>query len=206
MVVVNPNNPTGSFLKDHEVERLAAISERNELALISDEVFSRYALQPDPTRVSTLAAAPALATRAPAVFSLGGLSKSCGLPQLKLGWIGVAGRHASQSLAGLELVADTYLSVGTGVQAALAELLALGADIRTAIAARVAENASRLAASVPPGSGCSVLPSEGGWSAILRVPATRSDEAWAAALLTEAGVPGPSRVLLRPAREARFWW
>jgi alanine-synthesizing transaminase len=188
MIVVNPNNPTGSFLKSAEVDQLAEISERDELAVISDEVFSRYAFRPDPTRVATLAAAPALAARAPALFSLGGLSKSCGLPQLKLGWIVAAGRHAARSIAALEIVADTYLSVGTAVQTALPDLLALGPDVRGAIAARVAENSARLAASLPPASGCSVLPAEGGWSAILRVPATHSDEDWAGRLVAEAGV------------------
>jgi hypothetical protein len=187
IIVVNPNNPTGSFLKRDELARLSAIAAQEDLAIISDEVFAGYPFVPDPTRVTTAAADPALDDGA-SVFSLGGLSKSCGLPQLKLGWILASGRDAARSVAALELVADTYLSVATPVQAALGDLLALGAEVRAAIADRVAENRARLLAALPPESGCTVLPTEGGWSAILRVPASRSDEAWAATLATEAGV------------------
>jgi aspartate/methionine/tyrosine aminotransferase len=141
----------------------------------------------DANRVTTVATAPALVD-APAVFSLGGLSKACGLPQLKLGWIAIGGRDLARTRAALELIADTYLSVATPVQNALPALFALGATVRSAIATRVAENRAALAAALPRGGACSLLPTEGGWSAIIRVPATRSDEAWAAALLGEAGV------------------
>ena len=187
IIVVNPNNPTGSFLKRDELARLSAIAAKEDLALISDEVFAGYPLTPDPTRVATAAVDAALDAGA-SVFSLGGLSKACGLPQLKLGWIVAGGRDAAGSIAALELIADTYLSVATPVQAALGELLALGAEVRAAISARVMENRARLFAALPPEAGCTLLPTEGGWSAILRVPANRTDEAWAAALATEAGV------------------
>jgi aspartate/methionine/tyrosine aminotransferase len=187
VVVVSPNNPTGSFLKRDELARLASLAERHDLALVSDEVFAPYGFGADPNRVTALAAEASLDTAAPA-FSLGGLSKACGLPQLKCGWILVGGREPERSLAGLELVADTYLSVGTPVQAALPELLALGGDIRAAIAERVQTNLVALAAALPAGSSTTLLPAEGGWSAILRVPATHSDEAWAATLLDQAGV------------------
>jgi alanine-synthesizing transaminase len=187
IVVVNPNNPTGSFLKRDELTRLAALAASEELALISDEVFAPYPLAADPTRVTT-AAVDAAASDAPAVFSLGGLSKASGLPQLKLGWIVAGGREAASAIAALELVADTYLSVATPVQAALADLLALGAEVRTAIATRVAHNRAFLAAAFPPGASSTLLPAEGGWTAILRLPASRSDEAWAAAIATEGGV------------------
>jgi aspartate/methionine/tyrosine aminotransferase len=196
LVVVNPNNPTGSFLKRDELARLADVAGVADLAIISDEVFAGYPTlptlptlpaSPDPTRVTTVAIAPEMATAGPA-FSLGGLSKACGLPQLKLGWIVVGGREAARARAALELIADTYLSVATPVQNALPALFTLGDTVRAAIAARVAENRATLAAALPPGGVCSLLPSEAGWSAIVRVPATRSDEAWAAGLLTEAGV------------------
>jgi len=190
VIVVNPNNPTGSFLKRDELARLSKLAAEEELSLISDEVFSGYPFAPfarDSTRVATAAVDAALDGGA-SVFSLGGLSKSCGLPQLKLGWIIAGGRDAAGTVGALELIADTYLSVATPVQAALGDLLALGAEVRAAIAARVADNRARLLAALPPESGCTLLPTEGGWSAILRVPASRSDEAWAAALATEAGV------------------
>ena len=189
LVVVNPNNPTGSFLKRDEVARLAEVCAAATLALISDEVFAAYPFSAEPNhdRVATVATAPPFADAAPA-FSLGGLSKACGLPQLKLGWIVIGGREPARARAALELIADTYLSVGTPVQSALPELFALGAGVRSAIAGRIAENRATLVAAVSPGATWSVLPSEAGWSAIIRLPATRSDEAWAAGLLADAGV------------------
>ncbi len=187
LVVVNPNNPTGSFVKRDELARLTALCQEADLAIISDEVFAPYPSASDPTRVPAVAVEPSLATAGPA-FSLGGLSKACGLPQLKLGWIVVGGRDAPRSVAALELIADTYLSVATPVQAALGELLALGAEVRTAIATRVAQNRTTLAEALPRTSACTLLPAEGGWSAILRLPASQSDEAWATTLVTEDGV------------------
>jgi aspartate/methionine/tyrosine aminotransferase len=187
LVVVNPNNPTGSFLKRDELARLGALGAREDLALISDEVFAPYPAGPDLERVTT-AAIELPITHGPPVFSLGGLSKACGLPQLKLGWIVVGGRDSGRTLGALELVADTYLSVATPVQAALGELLALGAEVRAAITARVADNRARLAAALPSASGITALPAEGGWSSVLRLPASRTDEAWAASLVAERGV------------------
>jgi alanine-synthesizing transaminase len=191
IVVVNPNNPTGSFIKRDELTRLASLCDEAGLTILSDEVFSPYPAAPDPTRVRTLAVEPLLATAGPA-FSLGGLSKACGLPQLKLGWIVVGGAEVPQSMAALELISDTSLSVATLVQLAAAELLTLGADVRAGIAARVAQNRAHLAGALPSTSACTLLPSEGGWSAILRLPASRSDEDWAAELVTR------DRVLTHP--------
>jgi alanine-synthesizing transaminase len=187
VVIVSPNNPTGGFVKRDELERLADVAARDALAIVADEVFAPYAYGIDPTRVSPVALAPELAAAAP-VFSLGGLSKSCGLPHLKLGWIVVGGSAAAASLAALELIADTYLSVAGPVQQALPELFAVGAGVRASIAARVAANRAALARALTAAPGCSLLPAEAGWSAILRVPAVRSDEAWAADLVTQAGV------------------
>ncbi|HVU51518.1 MAG TPA: pyridoxal phosphate-dependent aminotransferase [Polyangia bacterium] len=189
LVVGNPNNPTGSFLKRAELPALAARCEAHGLAAIADEVFAPYAVGDDPTRVRALAAESAFTARVP-TFALGGLSKSCGLPQLKLGWIAVAGppSTAGAAIERLSLVADTYLSVGAPVQAAAARLLELGRDARAAIAARLDANRAALAAALSPSSPCTALASEGGWSAIVRVPATRPDEAWAEALLVDDGV------------------
>ncbi len=173
IVVVNPNNPTGSFLKREEAEALHALCAARTLALVSDEVFADYAESADPRRVATLAAdGPALA------FSMGGLSKSCGLPQLKLGWTAVSGPAplCDEALARLEIVADTYLSVGTPVQAAAPFLLARQVDWRAPIAARVAENRASLRARMAADAPFSLLPAEGGWCAILRVPATMPEE------------------------------
>jgi alanine-synthesizing transaminase len=186
IVVVNPNNPTGTCLRRTDWERLAQQAADRDIALIVDEVFADYALAPPPDAVRTVTAAespPAL------TFSLGGLSKSCGLPQMKLGWLLVLGPAAqvAEALSRLELIADTYLSVGVPVLAALPRLLAIGNDVRGAIQTRLRHNLDQLAAAVR-GTSASLLPVEGGWSAILRVPATRSDEDWALALLAEDGV------------------
>ena len=187
VVVVNPNNPTGSYLKRGELERLAAFCRARDLALISDEVFAPYPFAAP--RIGWSARPPhQKRADAPAIFSLGGLSKACGLPHLKLGWIAVAGREAERSLAALELIADTYLSVSTPVQRALPELLVAGARSAELIAARVAANLAALGGALPAGSACSLLAAEGGWSAILRVPAHPTDGDWAVSLARETSV------------------
>lgn len=184
-IAVSPNNPTGSFVRRKELVGLAERCAARGAALVVDEVFADYALAPPAggVRVAAAEALPAL------VFSLGGLSKSCGLPQLKLGWIAVSGPDAlaAAALARLELVCDARLSVGTPVQLALPRLFALGAGVRARIAARVAASLRAIEAAVR-GSAVSLLPVEAGWSAILRLPAVHSDEAWALALLERDGV------------------
>lgn len=189
VVVASPNNPTGSFLKRDELARLVGVAARAQMSIVADEVFAAYPFAADPTRVETAALDPDAVATAP-VFSLGGLSKSCGLPHLKLGWIVVGGpdADAATALAGLELVADTYLSVGATVQAALPDLLAIGGGVRGAIAARVAGNREALARALAAAPACTLLAAEAGWSAIVRVPAVRADEAWAAGLVTDTGV------------------
>jgi aspartate/methionine/tyrosine aminotransferase len=187
LVVVSPNNPTGSFLRRSDLARLAALAAERDLALICDEVFADYSLSPAADAVRTVAAEPLAGALA---FCLGGLSKSCGLPQMKLGWITAVGSPAvvAAALARLELALDTYLSVGTPVARALPRLLSLGGDIRRAIADRVSANRAGIAAALGPASPCTLLPAEGGWTAILRVPAVLSDEDWALTLLASDDV------------------
>lgn len=198
LVVVSPHNPTGSVLRGDDLAALDARAATAGLGIIADEVFADYAARPAPApeqggrqrpearRVRTLAAEDT----ASLVFSLGGLSKSCGLPHVKLGWIVVGGpaATAAQALDRLDLIADTYLSVSGPVQAALPELLAVGAGIRAAIMARVTANRARLHELTGPASPLTILGADGGWTAIVRVPATRTDEEWALALLAEDGV------------------
>jgi aspartate/methionine/tyrosine aminotransferase len=187
VVVVSPNNPTGSYLRREDLARLADACAGAGVPLIADEVFADYPLAAAPDAVRTVAALPPAAGLA---FCLGGLSKSCGLPQMKLGWIAAVGAPAlvREALARLELVADTYLSVGAPVLGALPRLLALGAEQRAHIAARVRENRAALAAALGPASPCTLLPAEAGWAAILRVPAVETEEAWALALLAQDDV------------------
>jgi len=186
IVVVSPNNPTGSYIGDGDCERLAELAARHGVAIIADEVFADFPLAPTPDAVRAIAgrALPAL------TFSLGGLSKASGLPQMKLGWIAATGPAdvVEQALHNLDLVADSYLSVGTPVQVALPKLLEIGAVLRAEIQARVARNRDALAARVGRDSPCTLLPAEAGWSAILRVPEVMTDEAWALQLLHDHGV------------------
>jgi aspartate/methionine/tyrosine aminotransferase len=174
VLLVSPNNPTGSFVKQAELERLAAICAARDVALIADEVFADYELQPG----AAAASGRVLDRRDVLTFALGGLSKSVGLPQVKLGWIGVAGpdRLVSAALDRLEFVCDTYLSVSTPVQAAAPELLATGASVREAIAARVVANYRHITRRVQAAPACRVLKSEGGWSTVMQVPSLQPEE------------------------------
>ena len=173
VLVVSPNNPTGSYLKTRELEGLAVICEERGLALVADEVFADYALDaPDDCATDVALRIDVLA------FTLGGLSKTVGLPQLKLGWIVVGGAPARRApaLAALELIADSYLSVATPVQVAAADLLNRGGAIRASVLMRARQNLSILREHARTFPGCDVLECEGGWYAVIRVPATRSEE------------------------------
>ena len=184
IVVVNPNNPTGSFLKTGELDRLVSLAATRGFAIVSDEVFSDYAFAPDAERVTTLAGVSgALA------FSLSGLSKIAGLPQMKLGWIVASGPEELRevALARLELIADTYLSAAAPAQYGAARLMEAGTKVREQIAARTRRNLQWLRGAVA-GSALTVLAVEGGWYATLEVPRTRSEEEWTLELLERDSV------------------
>lgn len=182
IVVVNPNNPTGSYLKRAELDRLDSLAAKYNLAILSDEVFRDYAFTEDAERVSTL-----LGDRRALTFSMSGLSKIAGLPQMKVGWIVASGPNRDQALDALELIADTYLSVSTPVQVALPRLLGVSGSILQEIRERTALNLGRLQEAVD-GSAATLLRTEGGWYAVLQVPRTRSEEEWTLKLLDESGV------------------
>lgn len=184
IVVVQPNNPTGSCLAPDELERIETLCERHQLTLISDEVFGDFAWAPGERPLPSLAGRGRVPT-----LVLSGLSKVAGLPQMKLGWIAVSGPEPDRSrlLEGLDWIADLFLSVGTPVQAALPALLASRHTFQHAARARIAENLARLDALVARRPEVSRLAGEGGWSAVLRLPARHSDEVWALGLL-ERGV------------------
>jgi aspartate/methionine/tyrosine aminotransferase len=177
IVVVNPNNPTGSFLRHEELEQLEVLASRHGLAIISDEVFCDYGFSGADNRVESLAG-----ERRALTFSMSGLSKVAGLPQLKLGWIVASGPRHEEAMEALELIADTYLSVSTPVQVALPSLLNAGALIRTQIAERTAGNLEQLRSDLA-GSAGGVLNVEGGWYGVIQVPRTRSEEEWVLRLL-----------------------
>ena len=170
LLAVSPNNPTGSTLSADEWAMLSAQCAARQAALIVDEVFADYPLS-----------APAVAASAPGdalTFRLGGLSKSAGLPQVKLGWIIAEGPDAlvGDALQRLEIICDAYLSVSTPVQVAAPHLIERGAEVRAAILDRIRENWSALHALAGQYPSVRVLDADGGWSAVLRVPATRSEE------------------------------
>ncbi len=183
VLVVSPNNPTGSVLRRDDLDRLSTVAATRGLAIVGDEVFADYPLEPAGDSCRVLDREEAL------TFALGGLSKSVGLPQLKLGWIAAGGPAVlrDRALARLEVICDAYLSVSTPVQHAAGPLLAAGPAVRRAIATRLRSNLDRLheAAAASP---CSVLRAEGGWSAVLRVPATRPEETVVLELLEQDGV------------------
>jgi alanine-synthesizing transaminase len=170
ILVVNPNNPTGSYVTAAEQDALAA----RGVPIVSDEVFLDYALEGSGL---TFVREDVL------TFTLGGLSKSAGLPHFKLGWIRVSGPGREAALEALELIADNFLSVATPVQVALPELLRIAPAIRGAISHRTRTNLLRLQDTLRGVPSARVLPVEGGWSAVIRVPRVMTDEELALALL-----------------------
>ncbi len=185
VVVVHPNNPTGSFLKTDEAGALVSLCAERGIAIIADEVFSDFAFDAADRRRH-----PTFATSSAGLcFTLGGLSKSCALPQMKLGWIAASGPAALRDEARrrLEFIADNYLSVGTPVQQALPAILEGKASLQAPILDRLKRNLSELKKAVSRHPELTLLPVEGGWSAILQCPATRGDEDRALVAL-ESGV------------------
>jgi aspartate/methionine/tyrosine aminotransferase len=185
VLVVHPNNPTGSFLKRQELERLAQLCAARSMAIISDEVFADYGIAPSPDACGSV-----VERRDVLAFGLGGLSKSVGLPQAKLGWIGVAGPDdlVDKAIGRLEVICDAYLSVSTAVQVAAADLLRRGASVRAQIQGRIRDNYRRLTALTLAAPSCRVLHAEGGWYAVLRVPALGREEDLVLELLERDGV------------------
>ena len=179
VVIVSPNNPTGTVVTAAEARALSAVCSEHGLVLIADEVFADYRQPGAPGHACILADTECLAV------SLGGLSKAVGLPQLKLAWMAVGGAPDAVGpfFDGLELVDDTFLSVGTPVQAALPEILQRGGVVRDQIRARIARNLATVRRHLAASPEIQLLEPSGGWTAVLRVPATRSEEALALELL-----------------------
>jgi alanine-synthesizing transaminase len=183
VIVVHPNNPTGHFAKGAEMARLNAVCSARELAIISDEVFLDFALEGG--RPASFAA-----NREALTFTLSGLSKISGLPQMKAAWLIASGpqRWKSEALARLEVIADTYLSVNAPVQLAIPRFLEQRHGFQKQVMTRVRRNLAELDRQLGRQKACSRLKVEGGWCAAMRVPATRSDEELATELLNSRGV------------------
>jgi aspartate/methionine/tyrosine aminotransferase len=185
VVVVQPSNPAGSFLDPGETAGLRAVCRASGLALVSDEVFLPYRFD------ETAGPFVSLAEEGPVLtFALGGLSKAVGLPQMKLAWIVAAGPEPEREAAldRLEWIGDTFLSVGTPVQAGLDRLLRSGEAVQGQILSRVRANRRFLQALRSSDAPWDDLPGEGGWTAVLRVPRVQSDHDWAVELLRDARV------------------
>jgi alanine-synthesizing transaminase len=183
VIVVHPNNPTGHFTKPHELEKLNEICAARNLAIIADEVFLDFALQGG-APVSFAQNAAAL------TFTMSGLSKISGLPQMKAAWLITSGpaQLKSQALARLEIIADTYLSMNAPVQWAIPALLEQRHSFQTQLLARVRKNLAELDQQLTTQKSCARLVVEAGWYAVLRLPATRSDEELTIDLLNQKNV------------------
>jgi alanine-synthesizing transaminase len=187
VLAVSPNNPTGSVMDAGEMADVQRACSTRGAALILDEVFADYLLCDQP--------APQSSRHDPALegaltFRLGGLSKSAGLPQVKLGWIGVEGQRdlVREALARLEIVCDAYLSVSTPVQVAAPSLIESGAIVRKQILGRITQNDRALRAAAATHPAVEVLDTQAGWSTVVRVPSTRSEEDLVIELIDDDGV------------------
>ncbi len=183
VIVVHPNNPTGHYLKLEEMRKLNEVCAAREIAIIADEVFLDFAL--GDKRHATFAANSGALT-----FTMSGLSKICGLPQMKAAWLIVSGPEPSkaQALARIEVIADTYLSMNAPIQWALPALLGLRRQFQMQLMVRVRENLAELDRQLAGQKACSRLEVEGGWNAVIRVPATHSDEELSIELLATKGL------------------
>ena len=183
VIVVNPNNPTGNFVKAEPLKQLNEICSARQLAVIADEVFWDFAL--DTPRPAKFAANARSLT-----FTMSGLSKISGLPQMKLAWLVISGPEElkRQALARLEVIADTYLSPSTPIQLATSVFLEQRHTFQRQLLSRVRGNLAELDRQLAARKSCRRLETEGGWYAVLRVPATRSDDDLAIELLSRKGV------------------
>src|SRR6266404_2602486 len=183
VIVVHPNNPTGHFAKQAEIARLNSICSARKMAIIADEVFLDFTLEEN--RPASFAA-----NRGAPTFTLSGLSKISGLPQMKAAWLIVGGpqQWKSEAVARLEVIADTYLSVNAPVQLAIPRFLEHRHAFHKQVISRIRRNLAELDRQLAMQKTCSRLTVEGGWCAVLRVPPTRSDEDLAIDLLSAHGV------------------
>ena len=183
VIVVHPNNPTGHFAKSAEIAKLNSICSAREIALIADEVFLDFSLD-------GMQAVSVAANRGAPTFTLSGLSKISGLPQMKAAWLIAGGPPPwkSEAVSRLEVIADTYLSVNAPVQLAMPSFLEQRHAFHKQVIARVRRNLAELDRQLAAQKNSSRLTLEGGWCTVLRVPATRSDEDLAIEILTTQSV------------------
>ncbi len=184
VVVVHPNNPTGSYVKDAEVAMLNMFCHERGLAIIADEVFLDYALANSTAQPTFVSSQDVL------TFTLSGLSKIAALPQMKVAWVVTSGpqHQAAEATARLEVIADTYLSMNAPLQWATPTLLQQRKKVQPQLLSRVRENLAELDGQLGAQQMCQRLSVEGGWYGVLRVPVTRSDEELAIEVLRQKSV------------------
>jgi alanine-synthesizing transaminase len=191
ILAVHPNNPTGSFVRARELDAMVELCSEHSLALVADEVFCDYAFAADAPGHDAGARVNSHADENRALtFTLSGLSKISALPQMKLAWIVASGPPdlLGDALARLEVIADTYLPTSAPIAHASRRMLETRHAIRPQILERVRGNLLRLDERFARGSPVSRLEVEGGWYAVLKLPATRSDEDWAVTFVSQDGV------------------
>jgi len=182
IVVIHPNNPTGNYVSAEEKERLNRLCQKHSLALIADEVFLDFKHPNNTNAFESFAGNEAVLT-----FTLSGISKLLGLPQMKLSWIACCGpkKQRKEAVSRLEIIADTYLSAGTPPQRALSKWLKSQNTIHEEITKRITENLTFLKKHLEQTGAAELLVSEGGWNAVVRLPEGQNDEAQAMAFLKE---------------------
>ncbi len=185
IILVNPHNPTGMFVEPSEYSEIRELAIKHNLAIIVDEVFIDYPFESNPSFNQSYVTETQVLT-----FTLNGLSKMLGLPQMKLGWMIVGGppKIRQEAVSRMEILCDTFLSVNTPVQLAFPALMNATRDIHQEIARRVKANYTSLRSTIEQSAPVSVLESRGGWYGILKVPNIKSDEQWALDLLEKQGV------------------
>jgi aspartate/methionine/tyrosine aminotransferase len=183
VIVVHPNNPTGNFCRPEEMRKLNEICAARKIAIIADEVFLDFAMKGN--KPATFAANPIALT-----FTLSGLSKICGLPQMKASWLILSGPepYKTESLSRLEVIADTYLSMNAPIQLAIPVFLEQRHAFQKQLLARANENLTELDKQIARQQSCRRLEVEGGWNAVIRVPPIRSGDELALELLATKGV------------------
>ncbi len=181
MILVNPNNPTGSFVDKKDLAEINRLAHKYNLSIICDEVFLDYGFDPKQKPLSLVANEPAL------TFVLGGISKSLGLPQMKLAWVALGGPQKLIQSASerLEVILDTYLSVNTPSQNALSGWFQSQPAIQAEILQRLNGNRKFIEENILAGSRCRFLNAQGGWYAVLKLPGFKSEEEWALKFLRE---------------------
>jgi aspartate/methionine/tyrosine aminotransferase len=188
LIVINPNNPSGSYIKPNERKRIVELCKEHEVALIADEVFFEYTLEPFDGNVRVAGESGVL------TFSLDGFSKMLAAPHAKVGWIEVSGpeEDVRQAQRRLDVIADDYLPMSDIIAERIPDLLHAVPEQTQRVLKRVHGNLSMLHTMIDgdPNGLVSVLRAEGGWNVLLRVPSVIDENELVLALIRESRLSG----------------